>query len=202
MSQTSKAYHLYIELIHSTSPRDCRHYQSIGLTVHHCVTGTYHWYVLSCVHLGDATLTCLPARLLESLQLVLMSTSSTWTCATVPCWLTSTCGWHRDTAMADTRAFHQFSLKMLVPLSAILLLLFFSCCLMMAAFRQNGVKPLYYSNSWKGDSSLPSNYRPISLTCTTCKIMEAIIKDQRVSYLVFKGLISRQQHAFIKNIQL
>jgi len=30
--------------------------------------------------------------------------------------------------------FHQFSLKMLVPLSAILLLSFFSCCLMMAAF--------------------------------------------------------------------
>jgi len=50
----------------------------------------------------------------------------------------------------------------------------------------------------KGDNSLPSNYRPISLTCTTCKIMEAIIKDQLVSYLLFKGIISRQQHAFIK----
>jgi len=51
----------------------------------------------------------------------------------------------------------------------------------------------------KGDSSLPSNYRPISYTCTACKIMEAIIKDQLVSYLLFKGRISRQQlHAFIK----
>jgi len=49
----------------------------------------------------------------------------------------------------------------------------------------------------KGDSSLPSNYRPISLTCTMCKIMEAIIKDQLVAYLLRKGLISRQQHAFI-----
>jgi len=33
----------------------------------------------------------------------------------------------------------------------------------------------------KGDSSLPSNYKPYSLTysltCTACKIMEAIIKD-------------------------
>jgi len=28
--------------------------------------------------------------------------------------------------------------------------------------------------------------------------MEAIVKDQLVSYLVFKGLISSQQHAFIK----
>jgi len=50
----------------------------------------------------------------------------------------------------------------------------------------------------KGDSGLPSNYRPISITCTACKIIEAIIKDQLVSYLLFKGLIRRQQHAFIK----
>jgi len=55
----------------------------------------------------------------------------------------------------------------------------------------------------KGDSCLPSDYRPISFkTCTACKIMEAIIEDQLVSYLLCKGLISRQQHAFIKNIQL
>ena len=51
----------------------------------------------------------------------------------------------------------------------------------------------------KGDSTLTSNYGPISLTCTACKIMEAIIKDQLVSsYLLSKGIISRQQHAFIK----
>lgn len=49
----------------------------------------------------------------------------------------------------------------------------------------------------KGDSTLPSNYRPISLTCTVCKIMEAVIKDQLMSYLLLKGLISKQQHAFI-----
>jgi len=30
----------------------------------------------------------------------------------------------------------------------------------------------------KGESSLPSNYRPISLTCTCCKVMESIIKTQ------------------------
>jgi len=44
--------------------------------------------------------------------------------------------------LKDQMVLHQFSLKMLVPLSAILLLLFFSCSLMMAAFRQYGVKPL------------------------------------------------------------
>ena len=50
----------------------------------------------------------------------------------------------------------------------------------------------------KGDSTLPSNYRPISLTCTICKIMESIIKDQLMSYLLSKGLINKHQHAFIK----
>jgi len=49
----------------------------------------------------------------------------------------------------------------------------------------------------KGDSTKPNNYRPISLTCNLCKIMECIIKDQVVSYLLSKGLISKQQHAFL-----
>jgi len=44
--------------------------------------------------------------------------------------------------LEDQMVFHQFSFKMLYPLSAILLLSFFSCCLMMAAFRKYGVKPL------------------------------------------------------------
>jgi len=95
--------------------------------------------------------------------------------------------------------FHQFSLKMLVPLSAILLpssyfqLLFDDGCLS-PVWRKAFITAIHK----KGDSSLPSNYRPISLTFTACKIMEAIVKYQLVSYLVFKGLISSQQHAFIK----
>jgi len=70
---------------------------------------------------------------------------------------------------------HQFSFKMLIPLSAIILLLFFSCCLI------EGCLPPVWRNAFitaihkKGDTSLPSNYRPISLTCTACKMMEAII---------------------------
>ena len=50
----------------------------------------------------------------------------------------------------------------------------------------------------KGDSSKPSNYRPISLTCTLCKIMESIIKDEVLHYLVSNNAISRRQHAFIQ----
>ena len=49
-----------------------------------------------------------------------------------------------------------------------------------------------------GDSTCPNNYRPISLTCTLCKIMEVVIKDELVQYLLRKKLISKRQHAFIQ----
>lgn len=49
----------------------------------------------------------------------------------------------------------------------------------------------------KGDPTDPNNYRPISLTCTLCKIMESIIKDSLLAHLLSKGLISRHQHGFI-----
>ena len=48
-----------------------------------------------------------------------------------------------------------------------------------------------------GDRSDPLNYRPIALTCIMCKLMEHVIKDQLLSYLLNKNLISRHQHAFI-----
>jgi hypothetical protein len=51
----------------------------------------------------------------------------------------------------------------------------------------------------KGSASDPNNYRPISLTSTMCKLMEFIIKDQLIAYLLDKGIINKHQHAFIKN---
>ena len=45
----------------------------------------------------------------------------------------------------------------------------------------------------KGDSSRPSNYRPISLTCTLFKVMETLIKEGVLCYFV-----SNIQHAFIQ----
>jgi hypothetical protein len=79
------------------------------------------------------------------------------------------------------------------------LALFFAFCF------ENSILPAVWLKSFitpifkKGSSSDPNNYRPISLTCTMCKIMECIIKDQLVQYLTYKGLISKHQHAFIKN---
>jgi len=49
----------------------------------------------------------------------------------------------------------------------------------------------------KGLHSLPSNYRPISLTCISCKVMERIIADSIMSFLNQHNLITKEQHGFL-----
>ncbi len=48
----------------------------------------------------------------------------------------------------------------------------------------------------KGVSSNCKNYRPISLTCIACKIMETVIKANLLSYLLTKKLITVNNTAF------
>jgi hypothetical protein len=50
----------------------------------------------------------------------------------------------------------------------------------------------------KGNPVDANNYRPIALTATMCKLMESIIKDQMVRFMVDEGFITKCQHAFIK----
>ena len=45
----------------------------------------------------------------------------------------------------------------------------------------------------------PSNYRPISLTSIVCKVMERIIRDEIMNYLLQHNLIVKQQHGFVSN---
>ena len=56
----------------------------------------------------------------------------------------------------------------------------------------------------KGHRSDPSNYRPISLTCVACKIMESIIKDVVMTYLLENNLLSNCQLGFVsgRSVQL
>ena len=42
-----------------------------------------------------------------------------------------------------------------------------------------------------------NNYRPISLTCTCCKIMETITKNKMLEYLLLNNFISKHQHGFL-----
>jgi len=71
--------------------------------------------------------------------------------------------------------------------------LFFDTTFMPPVWLIANITPIFK----KGDAALPTNYRPISLTCSICKIIESIVKDQIVSYLLTHGLLSKEQHAFI-----
>lgn len=48
----------------------------------------------------------------------------------------------------------------------------------------------------KGQKSDPGNYRPVSLTCIICKILESFIRDAIVSYMTEIELFSKCQHGF------
>ena len=49
----------------------------------------------------------------------------------------------------------------------------------------------------KGKKDVPQNYRPISLTCIVCKVMESVIKEALLDHLFSNQLISDQQFGFV-----
>ena len=59
-------------------------------------------------------------------------------------------------------------------------------------WKKANVIPVYK----KGDRSCAANYRPISLTCIVCKIMEHIICSNIFSHLDKYGILCDQQHGF------
>ena len=81
----------------------------------------------------------------------------------------------------------------LSPIIAYLFQLCFDSSFMPVVWSKAFITPVFK----KGDPTDASNYRPIALTCVLCKLMESIIKDQLLSYLLGHKLISKQQHAFI-----
>ena len=50
----------------------------------------------------------------------------------------------------------------------------------------------------KGDRSLACNYRPVSLTCIPCKLLEHIVRSNITAHLDEHKLLSARQHAFRK----
>ena len=49
----------------------------------------------------------------------------------------------------------------------------------------------------KGKKTSPENYRPVSLTCILCKVMESIIRDHVIEHMKSNNLFSTQQFGFI-----
>ena len=50
----------------------------------------------------------------------------------------------------------------------------------------------------KGDRSLACNYRPVSLTCVPCKLLEHIVCSNIMAHLDEHKLLSDEQHTFRK----
>ena len=48
----------------------------------------------------------------------------------------------------------------------------------------------------KGDRTLPSNYRPVSLTSQVCKVMESIVREHLLEHLKRNNILSDRQHGF------
>ena len=62
-------------------------------------------------------------------------------------------------------------------------------------WKQAIVTPLFK----KGDKSNPSNYRPISLTCICCKVLEHIVHTNIMSHFSDHSVLSESQFGFRKN---
>ena len=50
----------------------------------------------------------------------------------------------------------------------------------------------------KGNKQLPNNYRPVSLTCILCKVMEAILREEIVKHMRNNSLFSPCQYGFVE----
>ena len=49
----------------------------------------------------------------------------------------------------------------------------------------------------KGEPSNSNNYRPISITCVMCRVLERIISKQLICYLKSNNLLTKYQYGFI-----
>ena len=56
------------------------------------------------------------------------------------------------------------------------------------------ISPIYK----KGSKRKPENYRPVSLTSQTCKILERIIRSHITEHLEIHELLSEHQHGFVR----
>ena len=61
-------------------------------------------------------------------------------------------------------------------------------------WKEANITPLFK----KGTRNKPENYRPVSLTSVVCKLLETLIRDHMVEFLVKLKLINTSQHGFLK----
>ena len=65
---------------------------------------------------------------------------------------------------------------------------------MPADWKRANVTPIFKS----GAKGVPGNYRPVSLTCIVCKVMESVLRDAIVDFLAQNELLRLSQHGFMR----
>ena len=61
-------------------------------------------------------------------------------------------------------------------------------------WKEANITPLFN----KGSRNKSVNYRPVSLTSVICKLLETLIRDHMMDFLVKHKLINPSQHGFLK----
>ena len=61
-------------------------------------------------------------------------------------------------------------------------------------WKEANITPLFK----KGSRNKPENYTPVRLTSIVCKLLETLIRDHMVEFLVKHKLINTSQHGFLK----
>ena len=61
-------------------------------------------------------------------------------------------------------------------------------------WKETNIIPLFK----KGSRNKSVNYRPVSLTSVICKVLETIIRDHMMDFLIKHNLINPSQHGFLK----
>ena len=93
---------------------------------------------------------------------------------------------------------HGKLLKNTAKESALLLHAIFQCSIdsgeIPEAWKKAIISPVYK----KSDRSDPANYRPVSLTCISCKILEHIINRHILDHLDKHNILADAQHGFRK----
>ena len=62
----------------------------------------------------------------------------------------------------------------------------------------NRLSRVHQRHRQKGFKSDRANYRPVSLISVCCKLLESLIRDHIMSYLLENELLSNRQYGFIK----
>jgi ribonuclease P/MRP protein subunit RPP40 len=91
------------------------------------------------------------------------------------------------------RVLHDLSDALAEPLAMV-----FTSCLVEgvvpADWKRANVTPIFKS----GSKGVPGNYRPVSLTCIVCKVMESVLRDSIVDFLAQNELLRLSQHGFMR----